>query len=107
MIYWHVMLVVLVLTDGSSLSVSFPFPDAMSCGDALPTVVEVFRDNYDSADAFCRATELPSGGVHTSGGPAMSTLAKITVDGVVLVNYFGEKENCYENTSPHRTRTVL
>jgi hypothetical protein len=59
-IYWHVAIITLYLSDGGTLAVTIPFPDAETCGAALPALVEGVRAGHE-ADGFCKPTDLPSG----------------------------------------------
>jgi hypothetical protein len=61
MIYWAIAMVYLVLPGGDALVVQMPFRDEMSCGQALPLLVDAARIDHPESWGQCKLTDMPSG----------------------------------------------
>jgi hypothetical protein len=61
MSFWTVATLILMLEDGSALPVLIPFRDEMSCGAALPVLLDAVRGDYPDSYATCTTTETLSG----------------------------------------------
>jgi len=61
MLYWHVAVLILVLSPQEAVEVRVPYRDAMSCGEALPHLTQAARVDHPDSYAICVATDLPSG----------------------------------------------
>ena len=48
----------IIILDGGIVG-AIPFPDAMSCGNALPAIHGTLRQVYPDASAYCKDTGIP------------------------------------------------
>lgn len=62
MTYWHIMVIVVMLSGGDETYVSIiPFSDEKACGDAIPAVFEAVNADSPGSYVMCKRTDILSG----------------------------------------------